>query len=36
MIIIILVITALYVYEIIAHEKCKKKLKEYIDRFGAI
>ena len=36
MIFIILIITALYVLEIISHEKCKKKLKDYVDRFGEI
>lgn len=36
MIVIILLITGLYVYEIFSHEKDKKKLKEYRDKFGDV
>lgn len=36
MIILILIITVLYVYEIFSHEKDKKKLKQYRDKYGDV
>lgn len=36
MIVIILIVTVFYLYEVINHEKDKKKLKEYRDKFGDV
>lgn len=36
MIIILILISVAYIYEIFMHEKDKKKLKEYEKRFGDV